>query len=121
VILEGLVVSFAGGLAANATPTVAKSIRRNGQRIADRASLILGGDAQLNERTTWLVVREGAFAADPIVTDYLGGIVAEASLTGHELLFEVSQIARLSARQLKRHYLIYEAISSNAQQLDATK
>lgn len=75
---------------------------------ADRAA----GDRVLDpsDRVAHKAFIEAAFNDDELMADYLGGVIAASGPTDDRGSTVVAQIGRLSARQLRLHYIIYRAV-----------
>lgn len=69
-----------------------------------------GGDITPSDRVAFKVFTEAAFTDDEITADYLGGVLA-ASTPGEDAGAPiVAQIGRLSATQLRLHYVVYREL-----------
>ena len=88
----------------------------NVRRIFDNAARKLGGEIDeegaVPPRVLGRILDEGSYSADAIATDYLGGILASSrsgiSRDDRGVTF-VALVARLSAYELRTHYILYAA------------
>jgi hypothetical protein len=63
----------------------------------------------VNDRVSYHVLTEAAFTDDPVVHNYLAGVIAGSSSEGDDGIPVLAEIARLSAFQIRLHYILYRA------------
>jgi hypothetical protein len=69
-----------------------------------------GRPIEANDRVAFKALSEAAFNDDELVADYLGGVLAGSTADDDAGVAVVALIGRLSALQLKLHYLIYREL-----------
>jgi hypothetical protein len=60
----------------------------------------------VNERVAYRVLTDAAFSDDLVVAEYLAGVIA-GSTESDEGIPVLAEISRLSALQLRLHYVMY--------------
>ena len=70
-----------------------------------------GADFHVSDRVAFKAMTEAAFTDDTITADYLGGVLAAGSAGSDAGAPVVAVIGRLSANQLRLHYLIYREVA----------
>lgn len=86
-------------------------VRARLERVLDTAAAKSEGrplDAE--DRVKFKVLSEAAFADDELLADYLGGVLAASGPEDDSGAAVVAQIGRMSARQLRLHYVIYREV-----------
>lgn len=68
-----------------------------------------GATIEAPDRVRFKVFTEAAFADDEIISEYLGGVLA-ASGSDDSAASIIGQISRLSARDLRLHYVLYREL-----------
>lgn len=91
------------------------AVRRIEQRLKRLPAIVeaklRGRPYVTDDRVTLKAIEEAAVADALIVADYLGGVLAATSaVDGDRGTAVVAQIGRLSASQLRLHYVIYRAL-----------
>jgi hypothetical protein len=69
-----------------------------------------GQPLELNDRVAYKVLSEAAINDDELIADYLGGVLAGTSAEDDSGAAIVAQIGRLSAAQLRLHYVVYREL-----------
>jgi hypothetical protein len=69
-----------------------------------------GRPLDVGDRIAYKALGEAAFADDPIIADYLGGVLAASGPNDDEGAAIVALISRLSSTQLRVHYIIFREI-----------
>ena len=87
------------------------------KKLGDRAD----HPGAVNPRILKRIVDEGRFCDDPLMAEYLGGVLASSKVDvsrDDRGTFYLSEINSLSSYQLRTHYLIYAAIVRSKKTLD---
>lgn len=115
-----VIISWASGSAGAITAAPAQAVA---EHIRDQVKERLDGTRQkgekkaagraleMSDRVAYKVLTEAAFNDDEVVSDYLGGVLAASTHGDDRASAVVATIARLSAEQLKLHYVIYRAVA----------
>lgn len=69
-----------------------------------------GAPLQVNDRVAAKVLNEAAWVDEEITADYLGGVLAASGPDDDAGAAIVAQIGRLSALQLRFHYVVYREV-----------
>lgn len=69
-----------------------------------------GRDYQPSDRVAFKALAEAAVTDDELVADYLGGVIAASGAEDDSGVPVVARIGRMSALQLRIHYVIYRAV-----------
>ncbi|MDS0139943.1 MULTISPECIES: hypothetical protein [unclassified Amycolatopsis] len=80
---------------------------------ADRKTLSAMRRDQIPPRVATKLIEEARFAETPILTEYIGGILASARHLGgndDSTIEQIDLISRMSSTSLKLHYLIYREL-----------
>jgi hypothetical protein len=86
-------------------------IRERLERVGESVVRKRGGATTLvNERIAYRVLTEAAFTDDSVVAEYLAGVIAGSQPDDDAGAPVLAQIARLSALQLRFHYVIYRGL-----------
>ena len=83
-----------------------RSPRALGKEVERRSQT---GDVLVNERVAYRILSEAAFTDDDVVTNYLAGVLVGTSPDRDDGIPVLAEIARLSAFQLRMHYVLYRA------------
>ena len=89
------------------TERIKKRLDRTVQAIEHAAA---GSDYQPSDRVAFKALAEAAVSDDEIVADYLGGVIAASGAEDDSGVPVVARIGRMSAVQLRIHYVIYRAV-----------
>jgi len=105
----------AGNIVAAPLQGVADAVRERMKarvlKTIDKARAKAGGRSlEPNDRVHVKVLNEAAWTDDEIISDYLGGVLAATGPNNDAGAAIVALIARLSADQLRLHYVIYREI-----------
>jgi hypothetical protein len=88
-----------------------EKVRARLARVGESVHRKSGRAAQIvNERVAYRVLSDAAFTDDPVVLEYLAGVVAGSPIDSDEGTPALAQIARLSGFQLRVHYVIYREV-----------
>lgn len=68
-----------------------------------------GRAAEVDERTMMKAISEAAITDDPLVADYLGGVLASGN-GSDDAVAMIALVGRLSGLQLRLHYVIYRQV-----------
>lgn len=108
--LLGPSADYIGNVLAQWTEAAHKNLRRVFENAFEKLGDRVESEGQVPPRVLKAVLEEGAFAEDPLMADYLGGVLA-SSRSGTPRddrgAAMVALIARLSTYQLRTHYIFY--------------
>lgn len=119
-LITQLIVSWAAGSTGAITAAPAQAVAEVWkERIKDRingtrrkAEQKAGGrPLDVTDRVAFKVLNEAAFNDDELVADYLGGVLAASTASDDRGASVVGMIGRLSASELRLHYVIYRALA----------
>lgn len=86
--------------------------KRRLEWVIDNATRKKGGTAfKVSDRVAFKAMTEAAFTDDSITADYLGGVLAASGPADDSGAPVVALIGRLSADQLRLHYLVYRELA----------
>lgn len=94
------------GVAADLEERVRRNLARIGKNAKEKAD---GKPLEASHRVLFKALLEGGYAEDEVVVDYLGGVLA-ASTPDDAAAPIIAQIGRLSALQLRLHFVVYREI-----------
>lgn len=80
------------------------------KRVRERAAAKSDGPLNVDDRLAFKVLTEASFTDDELMADYLGGVLAASDGTD-DAAAVVAQIGRLSAAQLRFHYIVYREVA----------
>jgi hypothetical protein len=117
---EAVDIALAVGLALGVKDVIAAPGKAVGQELADRikprfARLLdkahrKGMDGPVSDRVAAKALHEAAFTDDDVTLEYLAGVVAASGPDDDAGAAIVAQIGRLSAVQLRLHYIVYREV-----------
>jgi hypothetical protein len=94
-------------------------IRSRLEKVGNAVERKRGTRVLVNERTAYRVLTEAAFTEDEVVREYLAGVAATSDFRDDGAP-ALAQIARLSAFQLRLHYVIYRELWRQVKSGDVT-